>query len=208
MQRFFEVRCHSNKQVPMKTIHAFLLLAAAFGITSCTKDNNVQPGPLALTIAVPNGDFETWSNVLPADWETNSCPLCLPPYDMYLVRQDTSAYQGQFAAKFIYNNVFPSVAANGFAISSHPVDLKAYVKCNLATNDSVRITVTLFNNNVVVDNGEWYGTISYANYTQIQVPISQNATQADSVSIYIEGGHVNASPLPNTELWVDEVTLD
>ena len=97
---------------------------------------------------------------------------------------------------------------NGFAITRHPAELKAYVKSNFAANDSVRIAVTLFNNNAIVDSGEWFGTASIPNYTQIQIPISQNTTQVDSIAISIEGGHVNAYPQNNTEFWVDAVTLE
>lgn len=192
----------------MKTINALFLFTAAIGFVSCTSDINVQPQPSVASIPVPNGDFEMWSTQLPVAWETNSCPPCVPAYETYIVQQDTDAYQGQYAAKFIYNNVYPARAENHFSISRHPEELNAFVKCNLAANDSVHISVTLFHNNVAVDDGDWYGTTSITSYTQIQVPISQNAAQADSVSIVIEGGHINAYPFNNTELWIDAVSLD
>jgi hypothetical protein len=191
----------------MKTIHAFLVLTLATAAVSCTQSVPL-PTPSSQTFQVPNGDFEFWNNQLPIAWQTNSCPPCVPAYETYIVQQDTNAYQGQYAAKFIYNNVFPATADNGFAISRHPAELKAYVMSNLAANDSVRISVAVFNNNVVVDSGEWFGTTSVPVYTQIQIPISQNATQVDSISISIEGGHVNAYPSNNTEFWVDAVTLE
>lgn len=190
----------------MKTIKTFLLLCIAFGITSCSKDADVQV-PVQPQQTFPNHDFESWSGQLPSSWQTNSCPACVPAYETYIVQQDTMAYQGQFAAKFIYNNVYAAWAENTFSISSHPAHLAAYVKCNLAAGDSVLIRIRLFNNNVPVDSGEWYGTASIANYTQVVIPISQNSTQADMAKIYIEGGNVNASPGNNTELWVDELVV-
>lgn len=191
----------------MKTIKAFFILSVATALASCTQTDPL-PSPSAQSLQVPNGDFELWSNQLPLAWQTNSCPPCVPAYETYIVQQDTNAYQGQFAAKFIYNNVYPATAVNGFAITRHPDYVKAYVKSNLVANDSVSIHVAVFHNNVQVDNGQWYGTGSIATYTQVQIPISQASSQADSIAISIEGGHVNAYPLNNTELWVDDVTLE
>jgi hypothetical protein len=191
----------------MKTMNAFFLLLAAIGAAGCSKDPVVQPPASTSSIAVPNGDFENWNNQLPAGWQTNSCPPCVPAYETYIVQQDTGAYQGQFAAKFMYNNVYAAWAENGFAISAHPQQLEAHVKCHLAANDSVGIHVKLFHNNAQVDDGHWYGTASINGYTQVIVPVTQNSALADSAVITIEGGHVNAWPLPNTELWVDEVSL-
>lgn len=192
----------------MKTFKIVLLLCISFAATSCRKDEVIPtPAPQQQNIPVPNGDFENWSVLSPDNWTTNSCPACVPPYETYIVQQDSSAYQGQFAAKFIYNNVYAAWAHNGFAVTSHPVELSAYVKCNLVTTDSVLIRVKLFNNNVEVDSGEWYGTSSITNYTQILIPISQNASQADSVSIYLEGGHRSSLIWNNTEFWVDKVEL-
>jgi hypothetical protein len=192
----------------MKTIKTFLILSFAIAFASCTQ-NDPLPSPSSVqSFPVPNGDFELWNNQLPLSWQTNSCPPCVPAYETYIVQQDTNAYQGQFAAKFIYNNVYAATAVNGFTLTRHPDYMKAYVRSNLAPNDSVSIYVELFHNNVLVDNGQWYGTSSIAAYTQIQIPISQTSAQADSVAISIEGGHVNAYPLNNTEFWVDEVTLE
>jgi hypothetical protein len=192
----------------MKTINAILLLCIATFAISCSKDEEIpNPSQPQQNIPVANGGFENWTNNLPDNWTTNSCPPCMAPYETYIVRQDTVAYQGQFAAKFIYNNTYAAWAQNGFAVTTHPQYLSAYVKCNLVTTDSVLIRVKVFNNNVEVDSGEWYGTTSISNYTQLNVPISQNATQADSVNIYIEGGHRGSLTWTNTEFWVDAVEL-
>jgi hypothetical protein len=191
----------------MKTIKTLLILCIAFGVASCSKEKDVTVPALPQQI-IPNHDFESWTDQLPVSWQTNSCPACVPPFETYIVQQDTDAYQGQFAAKFIYNNVYAAWAENTFSVTGHPAHLTAYVKSNLAANDSVLIRIKLFNNNTEVDSGEWHGTASIANYTQIVIPISQNATQADMAKIYIEGGNVNAAPGNNTELWVDQLELE
>jgi hypothetical protein len=190
----------------MKTIKTFLILGASLALASCTQTVPL-PSPSVQSTQVPNGDFELWTYQLPDLWQTNSCPACVPPYETYIVQQDTNAYQGQFAAKFIYNNVYRATAVNGFSVPDHPAMLNAYVKSNMAAGDTVSIDVQVFLNNVQVDNGQWLGTASIINYMQIQVPISQNSGQADSVAISITGGGVNAYPSGNTELWVDTITL-
>lgn len=192
----------------MKTFKIILILCISFVAISCSKDE-IPPGPFQpqQNIPVPNGDFENWTAQLPDNWTTNSCPACVPTYETYIVQQDSSAYQGQFAAKFLYNNMYTAWAHNGFSVTSHPQQLSAYVKCHLAPTDSVLIRVKVFNNNIEVDNGEWYGTSSINNYSQIVIPISQNTLHADSVSIYIEGGRRGSFTCNNTEFWVDEVEL-
>ncbi len=192
----------------MKTINTIALLCISFAITSCSKDENIPvPYQPQQIIAVPNGDFENWTAQLPDNWTTNSCPPCAQPNETYIVQQDTSAHQGQFAAKFIFNNVYPAWAHNGIAVTSHPQQLSAYVLCHLCPTDSVLIRVKVFNNNVEVDNGVWHGTTSINNYSQIIIPISQHASQADSVSIFLEGGRRGSLTCNNTEFWVDDVEL-
>ncbi|MDQ3112192.1 MAG: hypothetical protein M3R17_20095 [Bacteroidota bacterium] len=193
----------------MKTIYVLLILSSTFGAVSCKKDEPVSPTPQQTQQQqIPNGSFENWSNQLPGNWTTNSFPAaCVTPYETYIVRQDTFAHDGQFAAKFIYNNTYAAWAHNGFSITSHSAQLSAYVRCMLVPTDSVLIRVKLFNNNTEVDNGEWYGTSSIANYTQIIIPVSQNATMVDSASIYIEGGHRTNLTGNNTEFWVDDIEL-
>lgn len=191
----------------MKTITTFCMISAAIALASCTQ-NDPLPLPSSATLQVPNGDFEFWNSQLPVAWQTNSCPPCAPAYETYIVQQDTDAYQGQYAAKFIYNNHYAATAVNGFGITRHPESLKAWVKGTFAANDTVSIHVQLFYNNTPVDNGQWYGTTTIATYTQVQVPLSQNSTQADSIAISIKGGSVNAYPSNNTEFWVDAVTLE
>ncbi len=194
----------------MKKIKVFIVCSTLITFASCSKDNNdqyVSPEVTPQIISIPNGDFENWNNFLLQDWITNSCPICIPPYESYIVQRDSNSYQGAFAAKFIYNNVFNSWAEDRFLISAHPVHLIAYVKCNLLGTDTVSIKVVIFSNAVAVDSGAWFGTSSIGNYAQILIPISQNSSQADSAVISIHGGNQIGYPSNNTELWVDALEM-
>ena len=167
-------------------------------LLSCTKTNNPQE-----IIPVPNGDFENWDSALTLlNWQTNSCPLCVPAINKYIVVKDPNPSNGLFDAKLIYNNAFAAWATNNFSIPKHPSTLSGYVKSNITSIDTIRITISLYKNMVQVDNGSWVGTSSIANYTKIDIPISQNSSDADSALIRIEGGKKNG-----TEFWVDNLYL-
>ena len=164
----------------------------------CSKTDSPQE-----IILIPNGDFENWDNTPSLlNWQTNSCPLCVPPIDTYVVKQDANAYNGQFDAKFIYNNVYAAWATNKFSIPKHPSLLTGYVKCNLTGMDTIRINISLYKNMILVDSGNWIGNSSIANYTQLNIPITQNKPDADSALIRIEGGKKTG-----TVLWVDNLYL-
>src|SRR5437868_6311850 len=120
----------------MKGIILVLLILTQIG---CSKSHNTEN-----IIPIPNGDFENWDNFPRLlNWQTNSCPICTPAFETYIVLKDANAYRGQFAAKFIYNNVYSSWANNNFAVSEHPSTLTAYVKCYLASSDTVRVKINL-----------------------------------------------------------------
>src|SRR5665647_3425476 len=88
----------------MKTLQLFLSFIFLIAFLSCKKGNSNSQ-----TISIPNGDFEDWDNIPNLlIWQTNSCPACVPPYETYIVQKVSDSYSGQFAAKFIYNNVYQS----------------------------------------------------------------------------------------------------
>lgn len=185
----------------MKIFKTPILLPAIIALLSCNKDKTTQ------AITIPNGDFENWTTTpLPENWKTNSCPLCLPPFETYIVRQEASAYHGQFAAKFIYNSVYIAWAENKFYIPGHPSNLTAYVKCNLYGPDTVAIKIKLFHNSAVADSGYWLGTASTTGYMKISIPITQNASKVDSALIRIEGGQKKVSG-GSTEFCVDNLSF-
>ena len=195
----------------MKTINAFIVLIGLIALVSCSKDKAIEqalPNQPQQTITIPNGDFENWSASFDLqNWNTNSCPYCVPAWETYIVQKDPNVHHGQFSAKFIYNSVYASYAENKFPIPYHPSSLKGYVKCNLYGTDTVTVQIELFNNSVIVDSGQWLGTYSINNYLQFNIPITQNVSQADSALIRIQGGHKIGYPSNTTEVWVDDLTL-
>jgi hypothetical protein len=173
-----------------------ILFITAF--VSCTKHASNQQ-----TIPIPNGDFEQWDNMATlTTWQTNSCPVCVPAYETYIVQKVTDAANGQFAAKFVYNDVYSSYASNKFAVTVHPTTLAAYVKSGIITGDTASIRIELFSGNNLVDNGTFYETSSNSNYRQITIAISQSTNIVDSALITITGGKKH-----NTELIVDNMVF-
>jgi len=182
----------------MKPLVCNLLLFGTFALSSCLKhDANRQ------FIDVPNGDFELWDDQPKLfTWETNSCPLCVPAFETYIVKKETEAASGKFAAKFTYNGVYRSLARNKFAIPMHPGDLRVFIRSNISTGDTATITIDIFSGNSIVDNGSYSETLSTSHYKQIVIPISQSRTAADSALVTIIGGNKG-----NTFLYVDNLIL-
>ncbi|MGZ3752255.1 MAG: hypothetical protein ACXVB0_05625 [Mucilaginibacter sp.] len=188
----------------MKAIKIFISFIVVGFIMSC-KTESSQP-----IIPIPNGDFESWAyGNLPVQWKTNSCPGCYPAFDTYVVKKDSAnVYSGKYAAKFIYNTVYPARAENKFYVPDHPVSLTGYVKTAIHGTDTVIIKIQLFKNNVAVDSGLWAGTSSIGYYHKILVPITQTTAQVDSAKIVIVGGHSKVVyPDTGTILWVDGLSL-
>lgn len=182
----------------MKMLKLFLLLILLLTLFSCKKSISSQDN-----INIPNGDFELWDNMPNLiSWQTNSCPACVPPWETYIVQKVTDASHGQFAAKFIYNNVYSSFAKNKFAISLHPSILNAYVKSNITHGDTATIHIDLFLRNNIVDSGNWYETTTTVIYKKLEIPISQTNSNVDSALITIVGGKKQ-----NTEFWVDNLVF-
>jgi hypothetical protein len=182
----------------MKAKSLTVIMLVVLAILGCKKDTATQQ-----IIPIPNGDFELWDNMPNLySWQTNSCPSCLPPYETYIVQKVTDATSGQFAAKFIYNNVYRSYANNKFSIPLHPDLLTAYIKSNIASGDTTIIHVDLFSGNTIVDKGDFFETSSNKIYRKITLPISKNVTHVDSALIKIIGGKNGG-----TELFVDHLVL-
>jgi len=169
---------------------------------SCSKDTSSVIPP------IPNGDFELWSTAdLPENWQTNSCPLCTPQFQTYIVQKDSNAYNGMYAAKFIDNHVYAATASNKFNLSVHPTNLIAHVRCQLYGKDTVSIKIKLFNKTLAVDSGQWYNSSTINNYIKLVIPISQHSTSIDAALISIKGGHQPGLPVNTTVFWVDDLIL-
>jgi hypothetical protein len=182
----------------MKTGTGILLIAVLASIISCIKD---RPG---LTSLIPNGDFENWtSSSRLTDWTTNSCPECMPPFETYIVQKDSLGYHGKYAARLIYNNVYPSFAENKFPLRFHPLALGGYFKCNIHGADTVSVKIWLFKNNTAVDSGTWLNIATFAEYRHIRISISQNSLEVDTALIRITGGHIYGDLKVNTVFWAD-----
>ena len=197
MQLFLNFRCQYilPKNNNMKFITFLFIIILFFG---CTKTNSPQE-----IIPIPNGDFEYWSSGPELfNWQTNSCTICTKPIDEYVVKQDADASHGNFAAKFIYNYVYVAMATNKFSIPKHPSAMTGYVKIKMAGSDNTLIKIDLFKNSILIDSGNWTGTSSIANYTRIDIPITQLNSEADSALITIKGGKK-----PGTVFWIDNLSL-
>ena len=149
---------------------------------------------------VPNSDMENWTNEPTlTGWETNSRPLTLPPFDPYVVKKDSNAYSGNWAADLYANGVFKAYAKTTFAVQVHPNHLSLYYKLlfapcvndsGFAQKDTASVLIELLNHGAVVDMGYWQSTVANFNYAQLIVSLSQNATTFDSCRITITGGNV------------------
>jgi hypothetical protein len=166
---------------------------------SCKKTNSTTEQ----LIPIPNGNFELWTTAPTLNtWKTNSCPMCMPQINTYIVEKDNEFQNGQFAAKFIFNNVYKSWAENKFQISEHPNLLRGYIKSNITSGDTAQIHIELFSGNTIVDSGNLFETTTNNLYRQIEIPISQNVTNIDSASIKISGGKMQ-----NTTLLIDNIVF-
>ncbi len=184
----------------LKMLFTWLLLVST--VISCNKENNNDSNNQQI-IPIPNGDFEFWDNMPNLNtWQTNSCPACAPPYETYIVKKVTDATSGQFAAKFIFNNVYKSYANNKFQISLHPSLLTGYLKSNITSGDTATIHIDFFSGSSIVDSGNLFETTTTTNYRKIEIPISQNNQIIDSALIKIIGGRK-----VNTEIYIDNLVF-
>jgi len=191
----------------MKKIFTLLLITSAY----------------FLQAQIPNNGFELWDNQpVPLQWETNSRPLTLPPYNPYIVVKDTDRYGGNFSANLIGNGVFHSWARTTFAISQHPASLSFYYKVQFAPcvndslypdKDTVSVLMEVLHNGAVVDTGyrEFTQSSSFVSWVQGTVLVSNNSNQFDSCRITITGGKVFGGcgfAAAATEFKVDELRLN
>ncbi len=186
----------------MKKTLFFISLVIIIALHGCKK---LEPTP---QFAIPNGDFESWtSGDYLVDWTGDSCPACVPPYETYIIQKTTEAYHGQYAAKFLYNGLYPAYANNKFVVSGHPAALSGYAKCQLYGDDTVSVKVLVYYANAVVDSGKWLNTASTTNYQAFTINLTQSSAHADSVLVSIKGGNKMDANHNGSVLWIDYLSL-
>ena len=192
----------------MKRTFLLLLMGLAFSY-GCTT-NTVQPkNTVANFKLIPNYDFENWEPsayqgwFLPGWTTNNTMAISTAEVDP----DSLNAYHGQYAMK-LSNTLGFAYAETKFPITIHPLSLGAFVKFKLVPSDTVSIRIKLFFKGKETDNGVWFGTKSIDNYIQVNIPISQHSTLADTALIEIRGGrHLINNDRKSSEVWVDYLAL-
>lgn len=148
---------------------------------------------------IPNAGFENWTLVAgqymnPDDWVTNATDFT------NRVVREAPGHSGSYALQL--NST--GFARSTFNFIQPPFSISAFVKTNIATNDSVKIQVFVYSGNNIVDTDEWLNTVSLTNWTPIQVSYTGNLTTVvDSVEIIITCGSVTG-----TSISVDEFSSE
>ena len=195
----------------MKRLFFLLLLGLALSY-GCRKVNT-SPTVINHKI-IPNYDFENWPPggviwFLPG-WTTSNDYMDLKVTDV--APDSLNVYHGRYAMRLLAT--FEGAWAHAktkFPITVHPLGLRAYVKCDLTPSDTVSIRIKIFYKGKEIDSGTWFGTKSIENYKQINIPISQFSTLADSAMIEIRSGdHIimnNQHFVKGSVFWVDYLSF-
>lgn len=161
----------------------------------------------SITAQIPNSDFELWEpdNIYekPVGWTTNN-----GEYLGTSVKQDTTAYSGNYAIRLFSGNKNTIWAQANFVINFHPQLLNAYVKTDKYPFDSTEIKVYLFYQSMLVDSADSnIKVINSSNYFLVSIPISNNAIQADSAIIQLSASSPSWSQAACI-FWVDHLWFD
>lgn len=113
-------------------------------------------------LLVPNGDFEIWDyyntwTLDPEYWVTGNFQLSSNTYP------DSSAYQGDLAMyvePFHWVTAVPGLAMNTFDANYIPETFEFAVKCHIEGEDSVKVNVQFWNNNIKQYEEKWFSTSS------------------------------------------------
>jgi hypothetical protein len=170
---------------------------------------------------IPNQDMEQWSE-LPQllEWQTNSFPVTLPPWEPYIIRKDLDSHSGQYSANFWGNGFIKPIATTTFALgTSRPTHLAFWYKLQFAPcvneeghweKDTVSILIELLNNGAVIDAGYWQSLVNQMEYVEDSIPISHFNSTFDSCRITIIGGSVLGGCgviAASTEFRIDDLSL-
>lgn len=165
---------------------------------------------------VPDGDLEQWTNRGRDDlvcWHDNACPMCVPACSRDVFRKDsTNVFHGKYSAKMIARGCSPSETWIKFPLTKHPAALTVYIKKHDIT-DTATISITLYYNGKVVDEGRLTNNESLDEFTEMVVPISQHAAQIDSAEIRVKFGNERFHGYHTThytevpQMWIDYFML-
>lgn len=187
----------------------FLILLIGLVFSYGCKTNTVHPkGTVENYNLIPNYDFEnwisTWQWFLPG-WTTNNTAAVSATE---VAPDSLNAYHGHYAMKLLSQYMFLAYAKTKFPVTVHPLSIRAYVKCKLFPPDTVSIRIKLFFKGKETDSGAWFGTESIDNYKQINIPVSQHSTLADSALIEIRLRSARENKLgKHSKFWVDYLSF-
>lgn len=170
---------------------------------------------------IPNASFEDWnSGPILNEWISNSYPQTLPPWNPYIVMQDTDRVHGVYSANLIGNGIMKPFIRKTFQLGTvFPQSLSLSFKLvfpscvndsNWSEKDTVAIKLTSYNNGFETGFDVWESSLNQFSWTHLIIPITNFSQQADSFSIEISGGKVfggcGIEPVP-TEFKVDNLTF-
>lgn len=186
---------------------------------------------ISLKAQIPNNGFENWTTVgtgeNPNGW--TSCNLLSGT--SYPVTKSVDHYPisvGNYSARIESNLAAISMSQCGqgflktakylgdwgpvFPITGHPNNFCGYYKFLPQNNDTMMITLFLFNNGSLVATAILTGTNTTSNWTSFNIPITSYAV-ADSAEISFSSFYGNYGQFPygpwgNSVMYVDNISFD
>ncbi len=177
--------------------------------------------PVILLSQIPNPGFENWNpGPVPDRWSINSHPLTLPPWDPYIIRQDSglNAYQGQYSLNLHANGFLKAVTSARFPLQGRPDSLVFWYKIQFPPcvndpgylqRDTVSVEVRFLFRGQIVQQMKWETLQSQLSYTRLALPMPVLSNYADSCEISFTGGKIygGCGFIPaSTEFWIDALS--
>ena len=177
--------------------------------------------PLLLHSQIPNPGFEDWNpGPVPDRWSINSHPWTLPPWDPYIIRQDSglNAHQGRYAMNLHSNGFFKAVTSARFPLNGRPDSLIFWYKLHFPPcvndpgypqQDTVSAEVRFLYRGQVLQQMKWEALESQLSYTRQALAMPALSSFADSCEIRFEGGKVYGGcgfAAASTEFWIDALS--
>ena len=153
------------------------------------------------TAQIPNNGMEFWTGSPQLiDWVTNSYPLTMPPYDPYIVRQDTNSHSGKYAATFFGNGILTPTATTTFPLGNQaPTHLRFWYRLlfppcvndpGFSDKDTAFVRLEVLHQGQVVQSVLWQSSVSQLDFFSVVLPIPAVTSPFDSCRITLLGGKV------------------